>query len=90
MPLPTYIIYQVGVYAKKKSVGTRSSDALVQIRVIRSGSSYLSQNDMRAHFALHGRTHVDTVEVLWPTEKVDRLANVPADRIIVVEEGRWQ
>ena len=89
-----------GHWLQVKTVGTRSNrmgigarvrvraDSLVQIREIRSGSSYLSQNDMRAHFGLGERTRADTVEVRWPAGSVDRLVNVPADRLIVVEEGR--
>ncbi len=89
-----------GHWLQVKTVGTRSNrmgigarvrvraDSLVQIREIRSGSSYLSQNDMRAHFGLGERTMADTVEVRWPAGSVDRLVNVPADRLIVVEEGR--
>ena len=63
------------------------SDSLVQVREIRSGSSYLSQNDTRAHFGLGERTRVDTVEVRWPSGMVDRLVDVAADRLIVVQEG---
>ena len=89
-----------GHWLQVKTVGTRSnrmgigarvrvrSDSLVQVREIRSGSSYLSQNDMRAHFGLGERTRVDTVEVRWPTGTVDLLVDLPADRLIVVEEGR--
>jgi hypothetical protein len=40
---------------------------LVQTDEVRSGGSYLSQNDLRLHFGLGARAHVDTVEVIWPT-----------------------
>ena len=88
-----------GHWLQVKTVGTRSnrmgigarvrvrSDSLVQVREVRSGSSYLSQNDTRAHFGLGERTRVDTVEVRWPSGMVDRLVDVAADRLIVVQEG---
>ena len=83
-----------------KTVGTKSNslgigarirvrvDSLVQLREIRSGSSYLSQNDMRAHFGLDERTRVDTVEVRWPSGTVDRIADLSVDRLLIVREGR--
>ena len=60
----------VGTKSNRLGIGARIRirvDSLVQLREIRSGSSYLSQNDMRAHFGLGERTRVDTVEVRWPS-----------------------
>ena len=53
---------------------------------VRSGSSYLSQSDLRAHFGLSGQKSAD-VEILWPSGTIDRLKNVKADRIVTVREG---
>jgi hypothetical protein len=52
-----------------------------------SQSSYLSANDSRLHFGLGAATVAD-VEIRWPLGQVEKLANVPADRLIHVTEGR--
>jgi hypothetical protein len=70
----------IGAVAKVKA-GT-----LGLTRFVRSGSSYLSQEDMRLHFGLGVATRADSVEVRWPDQSVTRLSNVPADRILVVEQ----
>lgn len=57
-----------------------------QIREIRSGSGYVSQNDLRAHFGLGTHSRVKLIEVRWPNGKVTRLENVSARRIIKVKE----
>jgi hypothetical protein len=55
---------------------------------VRSGGSYLSQNDLRLHFGLGKHARVDKVEVTWPSGAKETLANVPVDRFYVVEEGK--
>ena len=60
---------------------------LTQVAHIRSGMSYLSQSDLRAHFGLGRRAQVDLVEVRWPSGQVDRVRGVPADRKITLREG---
>jgi hypothetical protein len=32
-------------------------------------------------------TRIDSLETTWPSGKVDRLTNIPIDRIIAVKEG---
>ena len=58
-----------------------------QVKEVRSGSSYLSQNDLRLHFGLGPDTKADSVTVRWPGRGVDRLLDVAADRQVVVREG---
>ncbi|MCE2441157.1 MAG: CRTAC1 family protein [Candidatus Latescibacteria bacterium] len=58
-----------------------------QTREVRSGSSYLSQNDLRLHFGLGNYEAADSVRVRWPGGAVDRLGRLSADREIVVREG---
>ena len=58
-----------------------------QVREVRSGSSYLSQNDFRLHFGIGQYTTVDSVRVRWPGGTVDRVGSIGANREIVVREG---
>jgi len=53
-----------------------------QVRELRSGSSYQSQNAMDLHYGPGGATQVDAVEIRWPDGRRTRHADVPADRVI--------
>lgn len=61
---------------------------LSQIDEVRSGGSYLSQNDLRLHFGLGQHATIDAVEILWPSGAKETLKNLPADRIYSVIEGK--
>lgn len=58
-----------------------------QVREVRSGSSYLSQNDFRLHFGLGKHAAADSVTVRWPGGTVDRMGSISVDRELVVREG---
>jgi hypothetical protein len=60
---------------------------LIQVDEVRSGGSYLSQNDLRIHFGLGSHDRLDRVEILWPTGKSDTITNLAADHIYAVKEG---
>ena len=59
-----------------------------QIQEVRSGGSYLSQNDLRVHFGLGSATKVDLIEIRWPSGAVDKIESASVDRFLTVEEGR--
>ncbi len=58
-----------------------------QLRNIRSGTSYLSQDDFRQHFGLGDAGVVDSVVVTWPDGSTTERENVAADELLVVEQG---
>jgi enediyne biosynthesis protein E4 len=60
--------------------------ALSMQRLVRSGSSYVSQDDKRQHFGLGSATVADQVEVLWPDQTTTRLENVKADQVLTVKQ----
>ena len=60
---------------------------LVQMDEVRSGGSYLSQNDLRIHFGLAGHEKLDKLEIFWPSGKVETLTNLAADHPYLVKEG---
>jgi hypothetical protein len=82
-----------------KLVGTKSNRAAIGARVtiraagvkqfseVRGGASYLSQNDLRLHFGLGAATKMESVEIRWPSGKVETLENVAADAIYTLVEG---
>jgi len=56
--------------------------------MLRSGSSYLSQSELVLTFGLGQKTSVASVQITWPSGKIDQLTNVAADQTITVEEGK--
>jgi hypothetical protein len=73
---------------RPRTFGASSSAKQVQIRDVKAGSSYLSQNDLHAHFGLGAATRADRIEVVWPSGRMEAIANVSANQIITIEEGR--
>jgi hypothetical protein len=57
-------------------------------RIVQSGTSYLSQEDMRRHFGLGKETQADSIEVRWPDGSATRLENVKANRIVEMAQPR--
>jgi hypothetical protein len=54
---------------------------------VRSGSSFISNNDMRIHFGLGAATKIDSVEVRWPSGLVETFPKVSADKLNELKEG---
>jgi len=54
---------------------------------VRSGSSYVSNNDMRVHFGLGALSKPERVEVRWPSGLTETFAEVRPDSINVLKEG---
>lgn len=64
-------------------------DSLHQIKIIKAGDSFCSQNhDLTAHFGLGQFTSIDSVIVRWPGGTVDRITNLQqVDEQITIIEG---
>ena len=80
-----------GAGANTDAIGTRirlTAGLRTQMREVRTGSSYLSQNDLRAHFGLGAAAGADRIEVVWPSGRTEAVGNVPANQIITITEGR--
>ncbi len=59
---------------------------LTQSRIVRSGTGYLSQDDLRQHFGLGTASKVDALEVRWPSGSITKRTNIDANRLIVIAE----
>jgi hypothetical protein len=53
-----------------------------------SGGSYESSNDQRLHFGLGDATHIDKVEIHWPSGAFESVSLPAIDRYFAVEEGK--
>jgi hypothetical protein len=60
---------------------------LRQMDEVRSGGSYLSQNDLRLHFGLGRAERIDRVEVLWPSGERQVFENVAGDHFYHLKQG---
>lgn len=59
-----------------------------QIDEVHSGSSVMSQGDLRLHFGLGKAATVDLIEVKWPTsQKIERFTHLKANQILTIREG---
>ncbi len=66
----------------KVKVGSR-----ILVDEVRSGSSFISNNDMRVHFGLGAATKIDSVEVRWPSGLVENFSKISADKFNELKEG---
>jgi enediyne biosynthesis protein E4 len=90
----------IGTKSNRDGIGaviTVSTGGDKQTKMVRSGSSYLSQSELVATFGLGWnssipglgpRTKADTIEIKWPSGNTDKLSNVDAGQTITVEEGK--
>ena len=79
----------VGTHCNRDAIGARVtvvSGGSTQIREVKSGSSYLSQNDLRLHFGLGDAIQVDTLTVRWLCGSVQTLQNVETNQVLVISE----
>jgi hypothetical protein len=80
----------VGTKSNRAAIGARVTviaGGLSQIDEVRSGASYLSQNDLRLHFGLGKELLMKTVEIAWPSGARETLHDLAADSIYTITEG---
>jgi hypothetical protein len=81
----------VGTKSNRDAIGARirlEAGGRTQTVEVRSGGSYLSHNDSRAHFGLGGAGRADRVEIRWPSGRVETVGPLLADRFYVAREGQ--
>jgi hypothetical protein len=83
-----------------KLIGTKSNHSAIGARVrcvignhqqldeVRSGGSYMSQNDLRIHFGLGKANRIDLLEISWPSGHIDRMTGVKPNQFMTVREGQ--
>jgi hypothetical protein len=81
----------VGTKCNRTAIGARVrviTGKHIQMDEVNSGTSVMSQSDLRLHFGLGKVETVDAVEVKWPTtQKVERFTQLKANQILTIREG---
>ena len=81
----------IGTKCNRTAIGARVRVVTgdhVQMDEVHSGSSVMSQGDLRLHFGLGKAETVDVIEVKWPTTgKLERFPQVKANQILTIREG---
>jgi hypothetical protein len=81
----------VGTTCNRTAIGARVrviTGKHIQMDEVSSGSSVMSQSDLRLHFGLGKVETVDAVEVKWPTtQKIEKITQLKANQILTIREG---
>jgi len=78
-----------GTQSNRSAIGTRvrlTTGERVQTDEVRSGSSYLSQNDLRLRFGLAEATKIDRLDIEWPSGSRETYTALPINQVLVFRE----
>jgi hypothetical protein len=80
-----------GVTSNRDAIGATVRvfhDGVSQSRVVKSGSSYLSQSELPLTFGVGKRDRVDRVVIAWPNGRTEEFKNVASGRAYDCVEGK--
>ena len=83
------ILKLVGTRSNRSAIGAKvklTANSYAQYGEVRSGGSYLSQNDLRLHFGLGAAAMVDRIEITWPSGAKQELKNQRGNQIVTIRE----
>jgi enediyne biosynthesis protein E4 len=81
----------VGTKSNRDAIGATVrivSGDLTQSRMVKSGSSYLSQSELPVTFGLEKRDRVERAIVTWPSGRTEEFKNLAAGRCYECTEGK--
>ena len=81
----------VGTKSNRDAIGATVKvfvNGQVQSRVVRSGSSYLSQSELPATFGLGPHDEIDRVVITWPSGQTEEHPRLPAGRAYQITENK--
>ena len=80
----------IGETSNRDGIGasvTVISGGIKQFAQKKSSSGYLSQNDPRMHFGLGNNEMIESIEVIWPSGKIQLLENIKAGQFLTIKES---
>jgi hypothetical protein len=83
-------VHVEGRQSNRDGIGARLvaiADTLRIERRIRSGASFLASLEKTATFGLGAAAQMDSLLVYWPSGRIDRFAEIKADREVLLVEG---
>jgi hypothetical protein len=81
----------IGTKSNRSAIGARvriKTGPMWQTFEVQSGGSYLSHNDLRAHFGLGQATVVDEIDIRWPSGARSRFTNIKPNRLLTIREDK--
>jgi hypothetical protein len=85
------LVQAIGTTSNRSGIGTRltiTAGGRRQVREVQSGSSYLAQNDLRAHFGLGPAERAERLEIRWPDGSIEIVENLAANHQVTVQQGK--
>ena len=85
------LIQAIGTKSNRSALGTKltlTAATRKQVREIQSGSSYLAQNDLRAHFGIGRAPAAERLEVRWPDGSTEVITNLAANQVVTIRQGK--
>jgi hypothetical protein len=80
-----------GTRSNRDGIGTRvrvyTANGILH-KMVRTGSSYLSQSELTLTFGLGASTVIEKVEIIWPSGIIDEVTSVAADTTLLAREGQ--
>jgi hypothetical protein len=80
----------MGTRSNRDGIGAKitiKAGKRTEVDEVRSGSSYISQNDLRVHFGLGAAANIDAAQVRWPSGLVENFDKLSVDAIHTLKEG---
>jgi hypothetical protein len=84
----------IGTKSNRDAIGAKvtltTSSGKILTRMVKSGSSYLSQSELPLTFGLGkpGSTNITRLQVAWPSGRKDFIADVKPNQFLTIQEGK--
>jgi enediyne biosynthesis protein E4 len=81
----------IGTHCNRTAIGARVrvvTGKHAQMDEVHSGTSVMSQSDLRLHFGIGQASVIDLIEVKWPTTgKLEKFTHVEPNQFLTIKEG---
>ena len=74
----------------QQALGARiylKSSSMEQMRELRSGNNYVSQNPVEAHFGLANNEIIEQIRIVWPDGERTTITQIEADQFLTIERN---